>query len=104
MLGAAAQKTVILIDGFIASAALLVAAKMQPNLLDYCVFAHCSDEVGHRWLLDYLHAKPLLSLGLRLGEGTGAALALPLLKAAVSFLNEMASFETAQVSRDLNSV
>ncbi|WP_347988246.1 nicotinate-nucleotide--dimethylbenzimidazole phosphoribosyltransferase [Methylomonas sp. AM2-LC] len=103
MLGAAAKKTVILIDGFIASAALLVATKMQANLLDYCVFAHCSDEAGHRLLLDYLHAKPLLNLGLRLGEGTGAALALPLLQAAISFLNDMASFDAAQVSRGLNS-
>ena len=98
MLGAAQQKTVLLIDGFIATAALLVASKLQPNILQYCVFAHCSNEMAHRQLLDYLGAKPLLDLGLRLGEGTGAALVLPLLQAAVNFLNEMASFESAGVS------
>ncbi len=98
MLGAAEQKTLLLIDGFIASAALLVAAKLQPNIVDYCVFAHCSGEAGHRKLLDYLGAKPLLDLGMRLGEGTGAVLAYPLVLAAVNFLNDMASFESAGVS------
>jgi nicotinate-nucleotide--dimethylbenzimidazole phosphoribosyltransferase len=99
MLGAADKKCVLLIDGFIATAALLVASKMQPEILDYCVFAHCSNESGHRLLLNHLKAEPLLDLGLRLGEGTGAALAYPLVKAAVSFLNEMASFESANVSQ-----
>ena len=98
MLGAAQQKTLLLIDGFISSVALLVACKLQANILQYCVFAHCSGEAGHKQLLDYLGAKPLLDLGLRLGEGTGVALALPLLQAAVNFLNEMASFESAGVS------
>ena len=98
MLGAAEQKAVLLIDGFIATSALLVASKLQPNILQYCVFAHCSGEAGHRQLLDCLGAKPLLDLGLRLGEGTGAALVLPLLQAAVHFLNDMASFESAGVS------
>jgi nicotinate-nucleotide--dimethylbenzimidazole phosphoribosyltransferase len=98
MLGAAEQKTVLLIDGFIATSALLVAYKLQPNILQYCVFAHCSGEAGHKKLLDYLGAKPLLDLGMRLGEGTGAALAYPLVQAAVNFLNEMASFEGAGVS------
>lgn len=98
MLGAAEKKTILLIDGFIASAALLVASKLQPAILDYCIFAHCSDESAHIEMLNYLGAKPLLTMGLRLGEGTGAALAYPLLKAAVNFLNEMASFESAGVS------
>lgn len=98
MLAAAKHRTTILIDGFIATSALLVAAKHQPHVLDYCVFAHCSGEAGHRHLLHHLQARPLLDLGLRLGEGTGAALALPLLQAAVNFLNEMASFESAGVS------
>ncbi len=99
MLGAAEQKAVLLIDGFIASAALLVACKMQPHILDYCIFAHCSNEQAHRQLLAYLHATTLLDLDLRLGEGTGAALAYPLVQAAVNFLNEMASFESAGVSQ-----
>lgn len=102
MLGAATQKAVLLIDGFIASSALLVAAKIQPAILDYCVFAHCSDEAGHKALLEYLQVKPLLDLGLRLGEGSGAALAYPLLQAAVAFLNDMASFESASISREVN--
>jgi nicotinate-nucleotide--dimethylbenzimidazole phosphoribosyltransferase len=98
MLGAAEKKTVLLIDGFIASAALLMTAKMQPNILHYCVFAHCSGEAGHKRLLEYLGAKPILDLGMRLGEGTGAALAYPLVQAAVNFLKDMASFESAGVS------
>lgn len=98
MLGAAEQKSVLLIDGFIATAALLVAYKLQPNILQYCVFTHCSGEAGHRKLLEYLGVKPLLDIGLRLGEGTGAVLAYPLVLAAVNFLNEMASFESAGVS------
>ena len=102
MLAAAQQKTLLLIDGFIATSALLVAAKMQPNILDYCVFSHCSDEAGHKLMLEHLNAKPLLNLGLRLGEATGAALVYPLVQAAVNFLNEMASFESAQVSEKLN--
>jgi nicotinate-nucleotide--dimethylbenzimidazole phosphoribosyltransferase len=98
MLGAAEQKTLLLIDGFIATSALLVAAKIQPNILHYCVFAHCSNESAHGKLLEYLGAKPLLDLGLRLGEGTGAVLAYPLIQASVNFLNQMASFESAGIS------
>ena len=97
-LAAAEAKMTILVDGFIASSALLVAHALAPELLDYCVFAHLSNETGHRRLLDAFDAKPLLALDMRLGEGTGAALALPLLRAAVAFLNEMASFESAGVA------
>jgi len=99
MLGSARRGAVLLIDGFIATAALLVAARMQPNVLEYCVFSHQSDEAGHQLLLAQMGERPLLNLGLRLGEGTGAALAYPLLNAAVSFMNEMASFESANVSK-----
>jgi nicotinate-nucleotide--dimethylbenzimidazole phosphoribosyltransferase len=98
MLQAAALRKTLLIDGFIVSAALLVASRIAPSILDYCVFAHCSDEAGHRRLLEQLGARPLLQLGMRLGEGTGAALALPLLRAAANFLNEMATFASASVS------
>jgi nicotinate-nucleotide--dimethylbenzimidazole phosphoribosyltransferase len=98
MLAAAEARMTLLIDGFIVTAALLVAARVAPAILDYCVYAHCSDEAGHRLQLDWLGGRPLLDLGLRLGEGTGAALALPLLKAACGFMGEMASFESAGVS------
>jgi nicotinate-nucleotide--dimethylbenzimidazole phosphoribosyltransferase len=98
MLAAAEQKSILLIDGFIATAALLVASQLQPAVLQYCIFAHRSDEHAHQALLDHLGAKPLLDIGLRLGEGTGAALAYPLVQAAVNFLNDMASFESAGVS------
>lgn len=98
MLAAAEQRALLLIDGFISTAALLAASRLHPNVLDYCVFSHCSGEAGHALLLEHLNAQPLLDLGLRLGEGTGAALAYPLIEAAVNFLNQMASFESAQVS------
>ena len=98
MLAAAEARMTLLIDGFIVTSALLVAAQVSPAILDYCVYAHCSHEAGHRRQLDWLKGEPLLDLGLRLGEGTGAALALPLLKAACAFMNEMASFESAGVS------
>lgn len=98
MLKAAERRMLLLIDGFIVTSALLAAARLQPAILDYCVFSHCSDENGHRHMLRALDARPLLNLGLRLGEGTGCALALPLLHAAVNFMCEMATFESAQVS------
>jgi nicotinate-nucleotide--dimethylbenzimidazole phosphoribosyltransferase len=97
-LAAACEGMTILVDGFIATSALLVASKIAPHVLDYCVFAHASDEAGHRRMLAHFDAAPLLQLDLRLGEGTGAALALPILRAAVAFVDEMASFESAGVS------
>ncbi|MCL1088368.1 nicotinate-nucleotide--dimethylbenzimidazole phosphoribosyltransferase [Shewanella profunda] len=97
MLAAAERKMLVVVDGFIATAAALVAVKMAPNVRDYLLFAHQSDEQGHLKMLEYLQAKPLLSLGLRLGEGTGAALALPLIQAAVNFYNQMASFSDAGI-------
>ncbi|WP_194768828.1 nicotinate-nucleotide--dimethylbenzimidazole phosphoribosyltransferase [Tamlana sp. I1] len=100
ILKAAELNMLIVIDGFIVTAALLVAQAINPKVLDYCVFAHNSNEQGHKKMLEFLNADPLLSLGLRLGEGTGAALAIPLLRASVNFLNEMASFESAGVSNE----
>ncbi len=99
VLQAAAERRVIVVDGFIASAAVLVASRLQPFVLQRCVFAHRSGERGHALMLAHLKAEPLLDLGLRLGEGSGAALAWPLLVSACALLREMASFEAAGVSR-----
>ena len=98
MLAAAADRRVILVDGFIVGAALLVAQRLAPAVLDACVFAHCSAEAGHVAMLAALGAAPLLDLGLRLGEGSGAALAWPLLASSLQLLAGMASFESAGVS------
>jgi len=99
MLAAAERGLLLLIDGFIVTSALLVATAIAPNIRDYCVYCHRSAEPGHLAQLRALNAEPLLDLGLRLGEGTGAALAWPLVRAAAAFLNEMASFEAAGVSQ-----
>ena len=95
---AAAQRRVIVVDGFIASAAVLVAHALEPLVLQRCVFAHRSGERGHAAMLQHLGVQPLLDLGLRLGEGSGAALAWPLLQSACAILREMASFADAGVS------
>ncbi|PKL33707.1 MAG: nicotinate-nucleotide--dimethylbenzimidazole phosphoribosyltransferase, partial [Spirochaetae bacterium HGW-Spirochaetae-10] len=97
-LEAADRRILILVDGFIATAAALLAVRTQPRVTQAMVFAHKSDETGHAAMLDLLGASPLLDLGLRLGEGTGAALAYPIVLAAVNFLREMADFSTANVS------
>lgn len=101
MLGAAERGMTLLIDGFIVTSALLAAARINPAIRDFCIFCHCSAEPGHQAQLRDLQATPLIDLGLRLGEGTGAALAWPLVKSAVAFLNEMASFEAAGVSEKI---
>jgi nicotinate-nucleotide--dimethylbenzimidazole phosphoribosyltransferase len=98
MLQAAENKMLILVDGFISSAAFLVAHAMHPAIMEYAIFCHQSDEQGHAKMLNHLNVKSLLNLNLRLGEGTGVAMAYPLIQAAVHFINEMASFESAGVS------
>lgn len=97
-LQAAEEKMMIVVDGFISTSALMIARLINPLIIDNCIYAHTSGEKGHEQMLQYLNAKPLLNLGMRLGEGTGAALAIPLIQSAVNFLNEMASFESANVS------
>lgn len=98
MLAAARAGRIVLVDGFICGAAALVAARLAPAFLDYAVFCHASAEPGHKAQMAALKARPLVDLGMRLGEGTGAAVAWPLLRAACAFVNEMASFEAAGVS------
>lgn len=99
MLTAFDHKMIVLVDGFICSVAFLIASKINPNIIQNAVFCHCSAEKAHQTLLNYLNAKPILNLDLRLGEGTGCAVAFPILKSAEAFLNDMASFESAGVSR-----
>jgi nicotinate-nucleotide--dimethylbenzimidazole phosphoribosyltransferase len=99
MCRAAERRMVLLIDGFIVTSALLLASRLEPAILDYCIFSHCSEENGHRQMLAFLNVKPVLQLGMRLGEGSGCALVLPLVQSAVNFLCEMASFNSANVSQ-----
>lgn len=99
VLAAAELGVPVIIDGFIATAAALAAVKMHPECRDYLIFAHRSGERAHGLMLEHLKAEPLLDLGLRLGEGTGAALALPLVQAAANFYREMASFDDAGIEK-----
>ncbi|MCD1118188.1 nicotinate-nucleotide--dimethylbenzimidazole phosphoribosyltransferase [Chryseobacterium turcicum] len=92
------QNMLILIDGFIATVAISVAWKLNPEILNNCIFCHVSDEYAHIKLLELLNQKALLNLNLRVGEGTGCALAYPIIQSAVNFINEMSSFEDAQIS------
>ena len=103
LIQAASDRRVLLIDGFIASVALLVAERLAPGVLQYAVFAHHSVELGHAQLLKLLGAEPLLDMQMRLGEGSGAVLAYPLLQSACAIINEMASFSDAGVSEKNNS-
>ncbi|MBI3318980.1 MAG: nicotinate-nucleotide--dimethylbenzimidazole phosphoribosyltransferase [Candidatus Omnitrophica bacterium] len=97
ILGTAQARRPVVIDGFISGAAALIAVALQPRVTDYLIASHRSQEPGHRLVLEHLGVQPLLDLDLRLGEGTGGALAMPIIEAACNVLNEMATFEEAQV-------
>ena len=90
---------IILVDGFIMTNCLLAAARLYPEVTDYAIFGHCGDESGHKLVLDALHARPLLNLALRLGEGTGAICAYPIVDSAVRMLNEMDNFAHASITK-----
>ena len=99
MLRAAEQHLVILVDGFIMTACALAAIRLYPASQDYMVFTHCGDESGHKMMLDMVDANPLLHLGLRLGEGTGALCAFPIVDSAVRMMNEMNNFQNAKITK-----
>ena len=99
MLSAAEQHLVVLIDGFIMTACALAAIRVYPAAQDYMIFTHCGDESGHQMMLDIVDAKPLLHLGLRLGEGTGALCAFPIVDSAVRMMNEMNNFDNAKITK-----
>ena len=99
MMAAAAQRMIVLVDGFIMTACALMASRLEPAFMDFAIFCHCGDESGHRLMLERMGAKPLLSLGLRLGEGTGALCAYPIVDSAVRMLNEMGNFEDNKITK-----
>jgi nicotinate-nucleotide--dimethylbenzimidazole phosphoribosyltransferase len=101
LLGAAARRMLILVDGFTVTVAAALAARIDGHVLDYCVFGHCSAEHAHRALLADLKVQPLLDIGMRLGEGSGAAVALSLVRAALGLFKDMATFEGAGVSEKI---
>ena len=99
MLRAAERKMLVMVDGFIMSACALAALQIEPNARQYMIFGHCGDESGHRRMLDAMDALPLLSLGMRLGEGTGALCAYPIIESAVRMVNEMNNFDNARITK-----
>ena len=99
MLRAAEQNLIILVDGFIMTACAIASIKLYPAVQDYMIFTHCGDESGHKKMLDIVGAKPLLQLGLRLGEGTGALCAFPIIDSAVRMMNEMNNFQNAKITK-----
>ena len=99
MLQAAQRRMLVLVDGFIMSACMLAASRLEPAVLGYAVFGHCGDESGHKQLLQLMKARPILQLGLRLGEGTGALCAYPIIESAVRMINEMNNFKDANIDQ-----
>jgi len=99
ILGGALKRIPVVIDGFISGAGALIAYKIEPKVKDYLIASHCSEEKGHHIILEYLGLKPILNLDMRLGEGTGAALGISIVEAAIKILTQMATFEDAGVSK-----
>lgn len=99
MLRAAERGMIILVDGFIMSACMLAASRMQPDILQYAIFGHCGDEHAHARMLSLMKAEPILNLGLRLGEGTGALCAYPVIESSVRMINEMNNFKNANITK-----
>ena len=99
MLRGAERGLVVLVDGFIMTACAIAAIRLYPAAQDYMIFTHCGDESGHKRMLDIVGAKPLLNLGLRLGEGTGALCAFPIIDSSVHMINEMNNFDTAHITK-----
>lgn len=99
MLRAASRRMIILVDGFIMTACMLGARAIDANVMDYAIFGHCGDEGGHRLMLNAMGAEPLLNLSLRLGEGTGAICAFPIVQSAVNMINEMDNFAHASITK-----
>lgn len=102
ILAGASGRIPIVIDGFISGAAALIAYHLEPKVKDYLIAAHCSVEKGHKIILDYMGLKPVLDLELRLGEGTGAALGMSIIEAGIKILTEMATFQSASVSKRID--
>lgn len=99
MLRAAELRMVVLVDGFIMTACMLAAEQLNPSVREFAIFGHCGDEGGHHFMLQAMHARPLLHLGMRLGEGTGALCAYPIVASAVHLLNEMDNFQHAEITK-----
>ena len=99
MLRAAEKRMIVLVDGFIMTSCMLAASKLYPHVLDYAIFTHQGDESGHRLLLQAMNARPVLHLGLRLGEGTGAICCYPIIESAVRMINEMDTFAHASITK-----
>lgn len=99
MLRATERQMLVMVDGFIMTACMLAASRLYPAVLDYAIFGHCGDESGHQRMLTLMNAEPLLHLGLRLGEGTGALCAYPIIESAVRMINEMNNFDHANITK-----
>ena len=99
MLRATERQMLVMVDGFIMTACMLAASRLYPAVLDYAIFGHCGDESGHQRMLALMNAEPLLHLGLRLGEGTGALCAYPIIESAVRMINEMNNFDHANITK-----